>query len=148
MYHFPKEVTSNFDLTLLVRKKFSLIFPDFLNANDHDVKKVIGLLEERLAHFACLSTGDTIPIVHENKTYLLDVLETRPEKSISLVSDPYLDVKLEFAPPLDLKEDSVLKKPDLKQEEPPKEIKEEIPKGKTLANETVEDTNSVTCSNW
>ena len=37
------------------------------------------VLESRLRYFACLSKGDVIAIIYNDKTYEMSVLETKPD---------------------------------------------------------------------
>jgi ubiquitin fusion degradation protein 1 len=84
--------------------KFQPHSQDFLAFYDYDKDKILGLLEWALPNFSAVAAGDTIEIRVENKVFALNVLETRPASAVSLVSEPYLDVKLEFATPLDFVE--------------------------------------------
>ena len=43
------------------------------------------VLEARLRNFACLSTGDVIAIMYNNKIYELSVLETKPSNAVSVI---------------------------------------------------------------
>ena len=84
--------------------KFQPHSQDFLASYDYDKDKILGVLEWALPNFSALAVGDTIEIYVENKVFALNVLETRPASAVSLVSEPYLDVNLEFATPLDFVE--------------------------------------------
>jgi len=54
------------------------------------------VLENTLRSFATLSKGDVIPIEYNNKTFYLEVVETRPANAISIVE---CDINVDFAPP-------------------------------------------------
>ena len=43
------------------------------------------VLEARLRNFACLSKGDVIAIMYNNKIYELSVLETKPSDAVSVI---------------------------------------------------------------
>ncbi|GKE60561.1 ubiquitin fusion degradation protein 1, partial [Tanacetum coccineum] len=68
----------------------------FTTLSDHK-----SLLENAFRDYACLTTGDTIVIDHEDEKYLIDVLETKPSDAISLFET---DLEVDFATPLDYKE--------------------------------------------
>ena len=58
------------------------------------------LLEEAIMDFACLTTGETIVIEHEDEKYMIDIIETKPSAAISLFES---NCVVEFEPPLDYK---------------------------------------------
>lgn len=62
-------------------------------------------LEFALPHYSTLTLGDTIELVHNGQTHLLNVLEIQPASAVSLVAEPYLDIKIEFAQALDYREE-------------------------------------------
>ncbi len=62
-----------------------------------DLTNQKAVLESRLRNFACLSTGDTIVIHYNNKTYELSVLETKPANAVSVIE---CDLNVDFAPPV------------------------------------------------
>lgn len=64
-------------------------------------------LEFALPHYSTLTLGDTIELVHNGQTHLLNVLEIQPASAVSLVAEPYLDIKIEFAQALDYREEDV-----------------------------------------
>lgn len=68
----------------------------FINLFNHK-----SLLEIAFRDFACLTTGDTIEINHADDKYLIDVLETKPSRAISMFDT---DCEVDFAQPLDYKE--------------------------------------------
>jgi ubiquitin fusion degradation protein 1 len=57
------------------------------------------VLERALRNFSCLTQGDTISIQHGDENFLLNILEVKPGKAISIIET---DVNVDFAPPLDL----------------------------------------------
>ncbi|XP_011628022.1 ubiquitin fusion degradation protein 1 homolog isoform X1 [Amborella trichopoda] len=59
------------------------------------------VLEKTLRSFTCLSTGDCIMISHNNKKYYLDILETKPASSISIIDT---DCDIDIALPSNYKE--------------------------------------------
>ncbi|KAK1367435.1 ubiquitin fusion degradation protein 1-like [Heracleum sosnowskyi] len=66
--------------------------------NLSDPKEV---MEKIFKDFTCVTTGDTIMVNHENQSYYIDIVETRPDKAVSLFET---DCELEFETPLDYKE--------------------------------------------
>ena len=60
--------------------KFQPHSTDFL-----DMTNPKAVLEARLRNFACLSTGDVIAIMYNNKIYELSVLETKPSNAVSVI---------------------------------------------------------------
>ncbi|KAK7409788.1 hypothetical protein VNO78_00106 [Psophocarpus tetragonolobus] len=65
-----------------------------------DISNPKAILETTLRRFSCLTTGDTIMVTHNNKKYYLDILETKPANTISIIET---DCEVEFAPSLDYK---------------------------------------------
>jgi hypothetical protein len=66
-------------------------FLDFVSALG-----VRNVMELAMQHYSALSTGQTILIRYGNDTFKVDVVETKPGKSISLYGS--VDLKVEFAP--------------------------------------------------
>eukprot|EP00948_MAST-09A_sp_MAST-9A-sp1_P003614 g3614.t1 len=60
------------------------------------------LLEDAMRHYCSLSRNETIKIKVGNDTHMIDIVEVQPGPSIQLYGD--LDLKVEFAPPLDTPE--------------------------------------------
>ncbi|PIN99156.1 hypothetical protein AB205_0118010, partial [Aquarana catesbeiana] len=58
-------------------------------------------LENALRNFACLTTGDVIAINYNEKIYELRVMETKPEKAVSIIE---CDMNVDFDAPLGYKE--------------------------------------------
>ena len=52
-----------------------------------DMTNPKAVLEARLRNFACLSTGDVIAIMYNNKIYELSVLETKPSNAVSVIGE-------------------------------------------------------------
>lgn len=50
-----------------------------------DMTNPKAVLEARLRNFACLSKGDVIAIMYNNKIYELSVLETKPSNAVSVI---------------------------------------------------------------
>ncbi|XP_031276329.1 ubiquitin recognition factor in ER-associated degradation protein 1-like [Pistacia vera] len=59
------------------------------------------LLETSLRNFSCLTTGDTIMIMHDNKKLYINILETKPSPAVCMIDT---DCEVDFAPPLDYEE--------------------------------------------
>ncbi|KAM9211221.1 ubiquitin recognition factor in ER-associated degradation protein 1-like [Leptosomus discolor] len=53
--------------------------PDFLS-----ITSVKAVLENALRNYPCLTTGDVIAIKYNEKIYELQVVETKPEKAVSI----------------------------------------------------------------
>lgn len=66
-----------------------------------DITNPRAVLETSLRNFSCLSVGDTIPILYNNKRYFIDIVEAQPADAISVIET---DCNVDFAPPLDYKE--------------------------------------------
>ncbi|CAL4894255.1 unnamed protein product [Urochloa decumbens] len=66
-----------------------------------DVSNPKAVLEKTLRAFACLTTGDTIMVSYNGRSYYIDVVETRPAAAVSIIET---DCEVDFAPPLDYKE--------------------------------------------
>lgn len=79
--------------------KFQPQTTDFL-----DITNPKAVLENGLRNFACLTTGDMIAIMYNQKIYELCVLETKPGDAVSIIE---CDMNVEFAAPLDYKEPEV-----------------------------------------
>lgn len=62
-----------------------------------DMTNPKAVLEARLRNFACLSKGDVIAIMYNNKIYELSVLETKPSDAVSVIE---CDLNVDFAPPV------------------------------------------------
>lgn len=75
--------------------KFQPQSVDFL-----DITNPKAVLENALRNFACLTTGDVIGIMYNNKLYELCVLETKPGSAVTIIE---CDMNVEFAPPVGYK---------------------------------------------
>eukprot|EP00916_Digyalum_oweni_P003646 GHVL01006516.1.p1 GENE.GHVL01006516.1~~GHVL01006516.1.p1 ORF type:complete len:240 (+),score=58.19 GHVL01006516.1:344-1063(+) len=73
--------------------KLQPVTSDFLDISDHRA-----VLERSLRNFATLTEGDNIAISYNDKTYEIEILETKPGKAVSIIET---DVQVEFAPPKD-----------------------------------------------
>uniref|UniRef100_A0A8C2MV04 Ubiquitin recognition factor in ER-associated degradation protein 1 n=1 Tax=Cricetulus griseus TaxID=10029 RepID=A0A8C2MV04_CRIGR len=76
--------------------KFQPQSPDFL-----DITNPKAALENALRNFACLTTGDVIAINYNEKIYELRVMETKPDKAVSIIE---CDMNVDFDAPLGYKE--------------------------------------------
>lgn len=72
--------------------KFQPQSVDFL-----DITNPKAVLENALRNFACLTTGDVIAIVYNDKVFELCILETRPGPAVTIIE---CDMNVEFAPPV------------------------------------------------
>lgn len=76
--------------------KFQPQSVDFL-----DITNPKAVLENALRNFACLTTGDVVAIVYNDKVYELCVLETKPGPAVSIIE---CDMNVDFAAPVGYKE--------------------------------------------
>ena len=58
------------------------------------------ILEQQLTNYTCLSKGDTINIHYNDRDYLIDIVECKPEDQICVVE---ADIEVDFREPLDYK---------------------------------------------
>jgi ubiquitin fusion degradation protein 1 len=58
------------------------------------------ILEQELTNYSCLMKGDTINIHYNQKDYLIDIVECKPEDQICVVE---ADIEVDFREPLDYK---------------------------------------------
>uniref|UniRef100_A0A8C3VZX2 Ubiquitin recognition factor in ER associated degradation 1 n=1 Tax=Catagonus wagneri TaxID=51154 RepID=A0A8C3VZX2_9CETA len=68
------------NLQVATYSKFQPQSPDFL-----DITNPKAVLENALRNFACLTTGDVIAINYNEKIYELRVMETKPDKAVSII---------------------------------------------------------------
>ncbi|KTG36671.1 hypothetical protein cypCar_00029736 [Cyprinus carpio] len=68
------------NLMVATYSKFQPQSPDFL-----DITNPKAVLENALRNFACLTTGDVIAINYNEKIYELRVMETKPDKAVSII---------------------------------------------------------------
>ncbi|RLN22488.1 hypothetical protein C2845_PM07G09420 [Panicum miliaceum] len=66
-----------------------------------DVSNLKAVLEKTLRAFSCFTTGDTIVVAYNNRSYRIDIVETKPATAVSIIDT---DCEVDFAPPLDYKE--------------------------------------------
>ncbi|XP_033627714.1 ubiquitin recognition factor in ER-associated degradation protein 1-like isoform X2 [Asterias rubens] len=79
-------------LSVATYSKFEPQSVDFL-----DITNPKAVLENILRGFACLTKGDMIAINYNNKSYELQVLETKPSDAVSIIE---CDMSVEFAAPI------------------------------------------------
>ncbi|KAF6083455.1 ubiquitin recognition factor in ER associated degradation 1 [Phyllostomus discolor] len=87
------------NLQVATYSKFQPQSPDFLDITNP--KAVVCRLENALRNFACLTTGDVIAINYNEKIYELRVMETKPDKAVSIIE---CDMNVDFDAPLGYKE--------------------------------------------
>ncbi|XP_032372248.1 ubiquitin recognition factor in ER-associated degradation protein 1 isoform X1 [Etheostoma spectabile] len=68
------------NLMVATYSKFQPQSPDFL-----DITNPKAVLENALRNFACLTTGDVVAINYNEKIYELRVMETKPDKAVSII---------------------------------------------------------------
>ncbi|XP_018973387.2 ubiquitin recognition factor in ER-associated degradation protein 1 [Cyprinus carpio] len=84
------------NLMVATYSKFQPQSPDFL-----DITNPKAVLENALRNFACLTKGDVIAINYNEKIYELRVMETKPDKAVSIIE---CDMNVDFDAPLGYKE--------------------------------------------
>ncbi|KAF7666189.1 hypothetical protein LDENG_00117230 [Lucifuga dentata] len=84
------------NLMVATYSKFQPQSPDFL-----DITNPKAVLENALRNFACLTTSDVIAINYNEKIYELRVMETKPDKAVSIIE---CDMNVDFDAPLGYKE--------------------------------------------
>lgn len=77
------------------------------NSEFLDISNPKAVLENSLRNFACLTTGDVISIMYNQKIYELCVLETKPGNAVSIIE---CDMNVDFAAPVGYKEPKYEKK--------------------------------------
>ncbi|XP_069134813.1 ubiquitin recognition factor in ER-associated degradation protein 1-like isoform X1 [Argopecten irradians] len=92
----------NVSLKVATFARFQPQSVDFL-----DITNPKAVLENMLRSFACLSTDDIISIKYNEREYEMLVLETRPDKAVSIIE---CDMNVDFAPPVGYKEPVPMKK--------------------------------------
>eukprot|EP01129_Flabellula_baltica_P009995 TRINITY_DN4173_c0_g2_i1.p1 TRINITY_DN4173_c0_g2~~TRINITY_DN4173_c0_g2_i1.p1 ORF type:complete len:510 (+),score=98.13 TRINITY_DN4173_c0_g2_i1:376-1905(+) len=110
--------------------KFQPHSSELIEVNDNDKSKVVAMLEWILPRYATLTLGETIEIPHNGKIYLMNILELEPNNAVTLISDPYLDLKIEFTQALDFVEEKEVEKPE---------------SGNTIVNDNLRESSSVIC---
>ncbi|XWS50715.1 hypothetical protein CRYUN_Cryun12cG0110600 [Craigia yunnanensis] len=84
------------------------------------------VLEKTLRDFCCLTTGDTIMVMHENMKFYIDILEAKPSLTVNILDT---DCEVDFAPPLDYEPPKKVEKKAKFQKKP---VEEEIVKFKAF----------------
>lgn len=92
----------NVSLKVATFARFQPQSVDFL-----DITNPKAVLENMLRSFACLSTDDIISIKYNEREYEMLVLETRPDRAVSIIE---CDMNVDFAPPVGYKEPVPMKK--------------------------------------
>ena len=105
----------NVSLKVATFARFQPQSVDFL-----DITNPKAVLENMLRNFACLTTDDVISIKYNEREYELLVLETKPERAVSIIE---CDMNVDFAPPVGYQEPKAV--PRHHQEEPEEEPMEE-----------------------
>ncbi|XP_048467318.1 ubiquitin recognition factor in ER-associated degradation protein 1 isoform X2 [Rhincodon typus] len=87
------------NLMVATYSKFQPQAPDFL-----DITNPKAVLENALRNFACLTTGDVIAINYNEKIYELRVMETKPDKAVSIIECDMNDIETDHTAfvPIDL----------------------------------------------
>uniref|UniRef100_A0A8B9R686 Ubiquitin recognition factor in ER-associated degradation protein 1 n=1 Tax=Anas platyrhynchos TaxID=8839 RepID=A0A8B9R686_ANAPL len=80
------------NLQVATYSKFQPQSPDFL-----DITNPKAVLENALRNFACLTTGDVIAINYNEKIYELRVMETKPDKAVSIIECDMNDVEADHS---------------------------------------------------
>jgi len=86
----------NVSLPVATFAKFQPQSSEFL-----DITNPKAVLENALRSFACLTTGDMVALSYNDKIYELKVLETKPQKAVSIIE---CDMNVDFAPPVGYQE--------------------------------------------
>ncbi|XP_075920816.1 LOW QUALITY PROTEIN: ubiquitin recognition factor in ER-associated degradation protein 1 [Petromyzon marinus] len=84
------------NLHVATYSKFQPQSVDFL-----DITNPKAVLENALRNFACLTTTDVIAITYNDKVYELCVMETKPDRAVSIIE---CDMNVDFDAPLGYKE--------------------------------------------
>jgi len=96
--------------TLITVENKTLKKGNFVKVQPHltafiNISNPKAVLEQKLRNFSCLTKGDDIAIEYNNKIFILNILEVKPDDAethaISIVET---DINVEFAPPRDYKE--------------------------------------------
>ena len=105
----------NVSLKVATFARFQPQSVDFL-----DISNPKAVLENMLRNFACLTTDDIISIKYNERDYELLVLETKPDRAISIIE---CDMNVDFAPPVGYQEPKAM--PHRQEEEPEDEPMED-----------------------
>lgn len=82
--------------------KFQPHSAEFLDVRNHKLAYEICVshvthpcsLEYALGNFSALMLGDTIRIVFEERVHYLNILDVKPDKVVSVIAEPYLDIQV------------------------------------------------------
>ncbi|XVF53927.1 hypothetical protein PTKIN_Ptkin05aG0139500 [Pterospermum kingtungense] len=85
------------------------------------------VLEKTLSEFCCLTTGDTIMVMHGNMKFYIDILEAKPSLAVNIIDT---DCEVDFAPPLDYEPPKKVAKKAKVEKKP---VEEEIVKFKAFS---------------
>lgn len=77
---------------------------EFYSIVDHKT-----VLENALNNFATLTEGQSIPIQYEGRSFLVEVVELKPKSAVCIIAEPFLDLKIDFLPAIDLQTERELK---------------------------------------
>lgn len=91
---------------LLMVKSVSLEKATYVKLQPHckdflELSNPRAVLEKTLRNFFCLTKNDTIMLMHNDKKFYINVLETRPSEAVSIFDT---DCEVDFAPSLDYQE--------------------------------------------
>lgn len=78
-------------LSVATYSKFKPLSADFL-----DITNPKAVLEQVLRNFSCLTTGDVVAVHYNNRVYELLVVDTKPDKAISIIE---CDMQTDFDEP-------------------------------------------------
>lgn len=73
----------------------------FMRVNGNDRTRVLAALEAQMPLFAALTTGDLIEVQHGGEPFRFFVLDCRPDKCVSVVAEPFLEMEIDFVTALD-----------------------------------------------
>lgn len=73
-------------------------------------------LERTLRHFACLTKGDTIQIVHGDQIFAVNIIEVTPDTPGHAISVIETDLRVEFKEPIDYQEAPIKKSDPIEDE--------------------------------
>lgn len=76
----------------------------FFQVHGNDRMKVLATLESQMPLFAAFTTGDVIEVVHDGEAYRFFVLDCKPDKCVTCIAEPFLDMEIDFVQSLDWKE--------------------------------------------
>eukprot|EP01118_Nematostelium_gracile_P014945 TRINITY_DN5908_c0_g1_i1.p1 TRINITY_DN5908_c0_g1~~TRINITY_DN5908_c0_g1_i1.p1 ORF type:complete len:285 (-),score=77.82 TRINITY_DN5908_c0_g1_i1:30-884(-) len=96
---------------LIVVKSATLPKGTYVKVQPHttdfiDIANPRAVMENRFRNFSALTQGDVIKLEYNNKNFYLSILEVKPDRPYNAISIIETDVQLDFAPPLDQKEEA------------------------------------------